>query len=56
MQTFEQIIKSYHPKNLKETKLVVRELVQQIVLIGLSRGGFFKYASFYSLGNCIFDL
>lgn len=47
MQTFEQIIKSYHPKNLEETKLVVRELVQQIVLIGLSRGGFFKYASFY---------
>lgn len=47
MQTFEQIIKSYHPKNLEETKLVVRKLVQQIVLIGLSRGGFFKYASFY---------
>ena len=47
MQTFEQIIKSYHPKNLEETKLVVRELVQQIVLIGLSRGGFFKYARFY---------
>lgn len=46
MQTFEQIIKSYYPKNLEETKLV-GELVQQIVLIGLSRGGFFKYASFY---------
>lgn len=47
MTTFEQIVKSYNPKNLDETKLIVREFVQQIILVGLSRGGFFKYASFY---------
>lgn len=47
MSTIEEIVKSYNPKNLIETKLVLRELVQQIVLIGLSRSGFFNYASFY---------
>lgn len=47
MTALEQIVKSYHPESLDETKLVIRELVQQIVLVGLSRGGFFNYASFY---------
>ncbi len=47
MTTIEEIIKSYNPKTLDETKSIIRELLQQIVLIGLSRAGFFKYASFY---------
>ena len=47
MKTIEEIIKSYNPKSLDETKLIVRELVQQIALIGLSRSNFFNYASFY---------
>ncbi len=47
MTTIEEIIKSYNPKTLDETKAIIRELLQQIVLIGLSRAGFFKYASFY---------
>lgn len=47
MTTIEEIIKSYNPKTIEETKAVIRELLQQIVLIGLSRSGFFNYASFY---------
>ncbi len=45
--TIEQIVKSYNPSNLDETKAIIRELVQSIVLIGLSRSGFFSKASFY---------
>jgi len=47
MNTIEQLIKSYEPKTVEETKLVIKELLQKIVLIGLSRSNFFKYASFY---------
>ena len=47
MTTIEEIIKSYNPKTIEETKAIIRELLQQIVLIGLSRSGFFNYASFY---------
>ena len=47
MKVIEEIIKSYNPKSLDETKLVIRELVQKIVLVGLSRSNFFSYASFY---------
>ena len=45
--TIEQIVKSYNPSTLDETKAIIRELVQSIVLIGLSRSGFFRKASFY---------
>lgn len=47
MTIIEEIIKSYNPKTNDEAKYVLRELLQQIVLIGLSRSDFFKYASFY---------
>ncbi len=47
MTTIEEIIKSYNPKTIEETKAIIKELLQQIVLIGLSRSGFFNYASFY---------
>lgn len=47
MNTIEELIESYNPKNLDETKMILRELLQQIVLIGLSKANFFKYASFY---------
>jgi predicted nucleotidyltransferase component of viral defense system len=47
MTTIEEIIKSYNPKTIEETKAIIRELLQQIVLIGLSRSGFFNFASFY---------
>ena len=47
MTQIEEIIKSYNPKTIDETKFVIRELVQKIVLIGLSKSGFFQHASFY---------
>lgn len=43
----EEIIKSYNPKTANETKAILREVLQSLVLIGLSRGGFFNKASFY---------
>lgn len=47
MNTIEQLIKSHNPKTLEETKMILRELLQEIVLVGLSRANFFNYASFY---------
>lgn len=43
----EQIISSYNPSSTDETKAILREIVQSIVLVGLSRAGFFAKASFY---------
>ena len=45
--TLEEIISVYNPKTVVETKAILREIIQSIVLIGLSRGGFFNKASFY---------
>lgn len=45
--TIEQIIKSYNPTTIDETKEIIREILQSLVLVGLSRGGFFTKASFY---------
>lgn len=45
--TIEEIISSYKPSTIEETKAIIREIVQSIVLIGLSRSNFFKIASFY---------
>ena len=45
--SIEQIIKSYNPSTIDETKAIVREVVQSIILVGLSRSGFFTKASFY---------
>ncbi len=45
--TIEELIKSCNPKNSNEAKEILREILQKIVLIGLSKKDFFKYASFY---------
>ncbi len=45
--TIDQIIKQYKPDTIEETKAALREVVQSIVLVGLSRAGFFEHASFY---------
>ena len=37
----------YHPADLKEREYAVKEVIQEIVLCGLSRAGFFKQAAFY---------
>lgn len=47
MSTIEEIIKSYNPKTINDNKAILREIVQSIVLVGLSRTAFFKKASFY---------
>ena len=47
LSTIEELIKLYNPKNINEMKLALKEVVQNIVLIGLSRANFFSKASFY---------
>ena len=47
MLLIEELIKQYNPKTADETKAALREIIQSIVLIGLSRGGFFEKGSFY---------
>ena len=47
MSTIEEIIKSYNPETINDNKAILREIVQSIVLVGLSRTDFFKKASFY---------
>lgn len=43
----EEIINSRNPKSINEAKAILREVVQSVVLVGLSRAGFFNKASFY---------
>lgn len=45
--TIDELIQSYNPTTIDETKAALREIIQSIVLLGLSRGEFFKHASFY---------
>lgn len=47
MKTIDELIDIYNPKTIEETKAALREILQRIVLVGLSRGDFFKHASFY---------
>lgn len=47
MSTIDEIIKLYNPKTLSDNKSILREIVQSIILVGLSRTDFFKKASFY---------
>lgn len=47
MLMIEELIQQYNPKTTEETKAALREIIQSIILIGLSRGGFFEKASFY---------
>ena len=47
MSTIEEIIKAYNPETINDNKAILREIVQSIVLVGLSRTDFFKKASFY---------
>lgn len=43
----EQMLSQYDAENLYERKNVIKEIMQEIVLCGLSRAGFFKEAAFY---------
>ena len=43
----EQMLKSYHVANIYDRENAMKEIMQEIVLCGLSRAGFFKKAAFY---------
>ena len=43
----EQMLKSYRVENIYDRKNAMKEIMQEIVLCGLSRAGFFKKAAFY---------
>ena len=43
----EMMLQRYNPKNNTERENAVREILQEIVLAGLSRGGFFAKTAFY---------
>lgn len=46
-QIIKQMLKAYDTQTLYEKKNGIKEVVQEIVLCGLSRAGFFKTAAFY---------
>ena len=48
----EQMLKSYNTQTLYGMKNAMKEVMQELVLCGLSRAGFFKKAAFYG-GNIL---
>lgn len=46
-QVLNQMLSKYQINNIEDKKNAIKEIVQEIVLCGLSRGGFFKEAAFY---------
>lgn len=46
-QVLRLMLAKYQVNNVEEKKNAIKEIVQEIVLCGLSRGGFFKEAAFY---------
>ena len=48
----EAMLARYSPKNNDERESAIKEILQEIALAGLSRGGFFEKAAFYG-GTCL---
>ncbi len=46
-QILNQMLKKYKINNIEDKKNAIKEIVQEVVLCGLSRGGFFKETAFY---------
>ena len=46
-QILEQMLRAYGPQSSSDKKSTIKEIIQEIVLCGLSRAGFFKHAAFY---------
>lgn len=46
-EALEQMLKTYDVKTLYDQKNAMKEIMQEIVLCGLARAGFFKKAAFY---------
>ena len=45
--SLEQMLQAYSVESLYDRKNAMKEILQEIVLCGLSRAGFFKKAAFY---------
>ena len=43
----EIMLERYNPRNNEERENAIKEIMQEIVLSGLSHGGFFEKAAFY---------
>lgn len=50
--SIEIMLSKYNPKNNEERENAIKEIIQEIALAGLSRGGFFEKAAFYG-GTCL---
>ena len=48
----EAMLSRYNPQNSKDRQNAIKEIMQEIALAGLSRGGFFDKAAFYG-GTCL---
>ena len=48
----EAMLSKYEPRNNTERENALKEIIQEIALAGLSRGGFFNHAAFYG-GTCL---
>ncbi len=48
----EIMLNKYNPQNNEERENALKEILQEIALSGLSRGGFFDHAAFYG-GTCL---
>lgn len=46
-QVLTQMLSKYQIKNIEDKKNAIKEIIQEIVLCALSRGGFFNEAAFY---------
>lgn len=46
-QVLAQMLSKYHIRDIDDKKNAIKEIVQEVVLCGLSRGGFFRDAAFY---------
>jgi predicted nucleotidyltransferase component of viral defense system len=47
MTILQQMIEKYQPKTIEETKHAIKEVLQEVVLAGLSKTDFFRHAAFY---------
>ena len=52
MTIFDEMVEALHPRNKNEKENAQQEVMQQITLYGLYRGGFFDHAAFYG-GTCL---
>lgn len=52
MTIFDEMVAAYNPQNAEQRLNAQHQAMQQIVLAGLHKGGFFEYAAFYG-GTCL---